>query len=432
MIYEPPERALAGTLSLPQVVDGAIRLVELSVPSNGRFSQEDLRLLWDAGAELSSWRRARKAMARSAGSFGTPEVTGVVDVLTDWHSLAECANVAGSLLGAWPCVMDRDRVWMPVGVVAGAEDLLTTERAVEARGALHEHAGDIAVSQSARWRGARRALQSATISALASTILEVVRSSLPSEQVGLLRPLLDPIAAVARMSAAAPGTRDPDPSSWPRPFISFAAASMRALAELQSATRGRGVVPFLDTDELYEAWLAVSVRRRLDAEFGSWVAPSSAALAAWVSDEATIELWVKPTIARSGSTMAGRRLHALVAEALTPDLLLTATRGEISAFAVLDAKSWARMLPEQALEQSAKYMYGIRFDDDSSRVPAISGVDLVTCADAPRIGTSELSRIRVISATPTASTDDLDRRIREVTDQLIASLVAGEQLASEL
>lgn len=184
-------------------------------------------------------------------------------------------------------------------------------------------------------------------------------------------------------------------------------------------------MPFLDTDELYEAWLAVSVRKVLDAEFGPWVVSSSTALAAWESDETVIELWMKPTITRSGSSIAGSLLQALVAETLAPDLLLSATRGDASAFAVLDAKSWAQMLPEQALEQSAKYLYGIRSGEDPFRIPSISGVDLVTCAPAPQIGTSKLSRIRVISATPTFGVDELAGRIKEVTNELVASLIAG-------
>ncbi len=431
VIREPPDRALAGTLSLPQVVGGTVEFLELSIPSNGRFNQEDLRLLWDAGAELSSWRRARIAMARNVGSFGAPEVAGSVDVLRDWKSLAECANIAGALLASWPSVVDREQAWLPVGVVGGVEDLPATERSVEVRGALYEYGSDMAVSQSARWRGTRRDLRSVTVSTLAMAILDVVQASLPADQVALLRPLLDPIATAGRAAAAPAGSRDPDPSSWPAAFVSFVSASMRALAELQSVSRGHGVVPFLDTDELNEAWLAVSVRRVLDNDLGHWTAPSSPALASWDSDDTTIELWLKPAISRCGSTVAGRRLQALVAETLAPDLLLTATRGDISAFAVLDAKSWAQMLPEQALEQSAKYLYGIRLADDPTRVPAVSGVDLVTCAVAPQIGTSELSGIRVVSATPTAGIDDLDGRIREVADQLIASLVAREHLASE-
>lgn len=431
VIYEPPERALAGTLTLPQLVGREVEFVELTIPSNGRFSQEDLRLLWEAGAELSTWRQARMAMARDAGTFGAPEVTGTVDTLRDWRSLVACANDAGTLLASWPSVLDRQQVWLPVGVIGGVEDLLGTERSAESHGALHEGDDPLLVSQSARWRGVRRNLTSVTISTLATTIINVVRSSLPEDQVVLLRPVLDPIATVARIAAAPAGSRDPDPSSWPAPFVGFAAACMRTLAELQSVRRGTGVVPFLDTDELYEAWLAIAVRRVLDARFGPWSVPMSGAWASWEADDAAIELWIKPRIARDGTDIAGTRLHALVAETLAPDPLLTVTRGEVAAFAVVDAKSWASMLPEQALEQSAKYLYGIRRSDEPMLVPAVAGADLVTCAVAPRNGASDISRVRVVSATPTSGLDELDDRIGEVTDQLIASLVQREHTASE-
>lgn len=431
VIYEPPERALAGTLTLPEVVDRDIEFAELTIPSNGRFTQEDLWLLWEAGAELSSWRQARMAVARDAGTFGAPEVVGAVETLRDWRSLTACANAAGMLLFSWPTVLDRQRTWLPVGVIGGVEDLMGTERSAEARGAVHERDDQMLVSQSARWRGARRSLTSVTVSTLATTVIDVVRSSLPEDQVGLLRPVLDPIASVARVATAPTGSRDPDPSSWPAPFIAFATACMRTLAELQSARRGTGVLPFLDTDELYETWLAIAVRRVLDARFGPWSVSESGALASWESDEAIIELWVKPVIARSGTDIAGVRLHALVADTLAPDLLLTVTRGDVAAFAVIDAKSWASMLPEQVLEESAKYLYGIRRSDDPTCVPAVAGVDLVTCAVAPRIGASEVSRVRVISATPTSGLDGLKDRIREVTEQLLASLEEREHMASE-
>ncbi|MFT3714404.1 MAG: hypothetical protein QM774_00225 [Gordonia sp. (in: high G+C Gram-positive bacteria)] len=418
-------------MTLPKLVGRDVEFVELTIPSNGRFSQEDLRLLWESGAELSAWRQARMALARDAGTFGAPDVTGTVETLRDWRSLAVCANQAGALLASWPSVLDRQQTWLPTAVVGGVEDILETERSVEARGALHEHDDQFVVSQSARWRGTRRDLTSVTISTLATTIVDVVRSSVPDDQARLLRPVLDPIATVARVASAPAGSRDPDPSSWPTRFVSFAAACMRTLAELQSSRRGSGVVPFLDTDELYEAWLAIAVRRVLDTRFGQWTLPESEALASWESDDARIELWIKPSIARRDTEIAGTRLHALVAEVLAPDLLLTVSRGDVAAFAVIDAKSWASMLPEQALEQSAKYLYGIRRSDDPALVPAVSGVDLVTCAVAPRIGASDISRVRVLSATPTSGLSELDDRIHEIVDQLLASLEESEHMASE-
>ncbi len=55
----------------------------------------------------------------------------------------------------------------------------------------------------------------------------------------------------------------------------------------------------------------------------------------------------------------------------------------------------------------------------------------MTCAVAPRIGASEVSRVRVIIATPTSGLDGLKDRIREVTEQLLASLEEREHMASE-
>ena len=58
---------------------------------------------------------------------------------------------------------------------------------------------------------------------------------------------------------------------------------------------------------------------------------------------------------------------------LTPDLVLSATRGAETELMVLDAKGWAQMLPEDALSQSAKYLYGIRRTRDPRTVPAFAG-----------------------------------------------------------
>jgi hypothetical protein len=189
-------------------------------------------------------------------------------------------------------------------------------------------------------------------------------------------------------------------------------------------------VPLLDTDELYEAWLAVRVRAALDERFGAWRLPSSDALAAWYHDETVYELWLKPGISPAGRAFGNESYRAVVAELLTPDLVLSATRGDETELMVLDAKAWAKMLPEDALAQSAKYLYGIRRTRDVHVVPTLAGVDLVTCARSPRIVGGELAKVVVTSATPTAGVDALNARIGAILEQLAASLVERERRAS--
>lgn len=431
-IYEPTERMLAGSLTLPYLSGRTVHFVELRVPSNGRLNQEDLRLLWDAGAELASWQQARMALARAEGGFGAPEITGQNTHIRDWRALMRCAHDAAGLLASWPAALDRRQIWQPLGIASGAEDVLTTERFASSRGHVSAASGTLVVTQSARWIGLRRPLTSPIISALALTIIKLIRSSVPPEELKLLKPLLYPIATVARVARAPAGSRDPDPSSWPVAFTSFAASCMRALAELQSAERGAGVVPFLDTDELFEAWLAIETRRIMDARFGPWILPSNGgAMAAWDHDDTRYQLWIKPVIARSGTEIEGTTFIAVVADRLTPDLVLTATRGDETEFMILDAKAWAVMLPEDALSQCAKYLYGIRRQDDAGLVPSIAGVDLVTCALRPAMSHEDLARVHVVTATPTAGTDLLAARIDDVIDQLTASLIERERHASE-
>lgn len=430
VILEPPDRCLAGQLTLPYLDGRRLAFADLLIPSNGRFTQDDLRLLWQAGAELAAWRAARLALPRREGDFGQPEATGTSPLIRDWRSLLTCAHDAANLLNRWPTRLDRRTTWLPVGIPGGTEDLPMTERQAERRGYVMDRSNMLTITESARWLGERRPLVSTAVSALALAVVQLVKASVPAEQLPLIRPLLDPLALVARTAAAPAGYRDPDPSSWPVPFAAFAASCMMTIAEIQSSQRGEGVVPLLDSDELYEAWLAVQVREALDEHFGAWRVPDSDALAAWEHDNTVYELWLKPGISRDGRTFGSESFQAIVAELLTPDLLLSATRGDETELMILDAKAWAQMLPEDVLTQSAKYLYGIRRADNLATVPALAGVDLVTCARPPTISGNDLTKVSVRGATPTTGVDELHTRISAIVDQLAASLAERERHAS--
>lgn len=430
VIIEPPDRSLAGQLTLPFVTERQLDFVDLFIPSNGRFTQDDLRLLWEIGAELASWRASRFALARREGAFGRPEIAGEASAIRDWRALTTCAHDAASLLRHWPTKLDRYAKWLPVGMPGGTEDLPVTEREVERWGYLLEVEGVLRVTQSARWLGERHPLRSATLTTLALAVLDLTRASLPAEQFVDFRSILEPIGRVAQQSAVPTGHRDPEPSSWPAPFLAFAASCMVAIAELQSSQRGEGVVPLLDTDELYEAWLAVQIRAAMDERLGPWQIPTSDALASWEDDDTTFELWLKPAITRDGRVFGRESFCAVVAEMLTPDLVLSASRGDETELMVLDAKSWARMLPEDALAQSAKYLYGIRRLHDVAAVPALAGVDLVTCAPAPNVHGSDAVRIAVATATPTVGIEALRTRLSITLDRLTGALVERERSVS--
>jgi hypothetical protein len=429
-VFEPPNRILAGQLTLPYLAGRRLDFVDLLVPSNGRFTQDDLKLLWETGAELAAWRAARIALARREGDFGQPEVTGSSVLINDWRWLMSCAHDAASLLNHWPTRLDRRMAWLPVGVPGGTEDLSATGREVEQRGYLLDHNGLLTVTQSARWLGERRPMLSATVAVLAMAVVQLARASVPAAQLPFIRPLLDPLVLVGRVAAPTAGYRDPDPSSWPVAFTAFAASCMVTIAELQSFRRGEGVIPLLDTDELYEAWLAVQARNALNDRFGGWRVPGSDALAAWQYDDTVYELWLKPGISRDGRRFGSESFQAVVAEVLTPDLVLSATRGEETELAVLDAKAWAAIMPEGVLMQSAKYLYGIRRTRDAMTVPAIAGVDLVTCAPEPSVPGSDQAKVMVTTATPTAGAHDLLARIGGIVDELVTSLIERERLAS--
>lgn len=431
-IHEPADRSLAGRLTMPCTVEGTLTFVDLHVPSNGRFNQLDLRLLWEAGAELARWRSARSAQLDPAASFGAPHALGEVDQLRDWRSLAACAGYAKALLSRWPASLDRRPIWLPLGVPGGSEDVPMTGREVERQGFVAEREGVLAVTQSARWVGERRPLVSGTIAALAQQVIRKAETTVGGSEAIRLRPWLAPIEAVGKAASAPTAHRDPDASSWPSSFREFASACFRVIVDLESQDRGTGVVPLLDTDELYEAWLAIQVRDAMNRKLGAHDMPASDALASWSADEILFELWVQPRVPKGKGRRFGlTQFMSVVATLLTPDLVISASRDEETALLVLDAKSWSSMTPEQVLEQSAKYMYGIRRYDDAQTVPALASVDLVTSATTPAISHGPSSHVQVTTATPTAGLEALSARVTSLVSELTLALEERERLASE-
>lgn len=415
---------------MPVLIDGTVDFLDLYVPSSGQFTQEDLRHLWDAGAELATWRKARLALPRDEGGFGRPRILGTADVIHDWRSLVACAEEAAALLAHWPSELRRRPAWLPVGVPAGSEDVPITAREAEQRGAVVDQDGTLTITQSARWVGHRHAMVSPTVASLADAVIGLVCQSVPPGELHRFRPVLDPLGAVAQQARAPSGHRDPDLSSWPLAFTSFTGSCIRAIAELQSVRRGTGVVPLLDTDELYEAWLAIQARDALDAQLGTQVEVTSDALAAWEAEDITFELWVKPGIPAAGRVFGHEIFRPVVAALLTPDLVLSATRDQETVLAVLDAKAWASMFPEDALTQSAKYLFGIRRTSDAEHTAAVSGVDLVTSALAPTLTDPDLAGVHVVNATPTNGAHLIPSVIESVLIRLNEALETREHLAS--
>ena len=205
---------------------------------------------------------------------------------------------------------------------------------------------------------------------------------------------------------------------------------MRVLTELLARQRGDQAVPLLDTDELFEAWLAVTVRDRVSERLELAASVSEGAIASWETDAMTIDLRVKPAIGRA-TEIGQDNFRALVASTLLPDVVLTATRGDFTEVAVLDAKAWAKMLPEDVLSESAKYLYGIR-RVGSDRVPAITSVHIVSCAARPQIPSADDAKIGFVHATPTAGETDIKSAIDDVLAALASAIEHREQEASLL
>jgi hypothetical protein len=424
VITEPVGRALAGTLTLPYVSGGKLDFADLYVPSSGRFTQADLDRLWDVGYEYGQWKRSRAAIAGRETGYGSPEVVGRAEFVRDWRAIGTCAMDANALLSAWPTTLGRREAWLPIGTPGGVEDVLQTERTAERRQYILDRAGSLVVTHSVRRFGDRNRRRSRAVSSLAQSVLQLLSQSLPADELRQIRVLAAPIASVVSEAATPGGTADPELSSWPQAFAMFSGSCMKAIAELQASRRGRGVVPLLDTDELYEAWLILEIVRILEGMLRDGNQIESDALFARRLGPIIWELWAKPALTASGIPLGAETFVSIVAEPLLPDLVLTASTAGFTEAFVWDAKAWAVLSPDNALEKSAKYLYGIRKPSMVHVVPTIAGVDLVTCAEAPTLVRQEIGRVRVINATPTANTDALEASVGDVVRELAERVTA--------
>lgn len=426
IVVEPPERSLAGRLTLPFVSSaGTFALFDFDVPSSGNFTQEDLDKLWQAGRELAEWR-ARKAQASKAADYAEATVVGMAAVLGDWHSLARCSDDARVLLASWPRRLSRREVWLPLSMPGGIENVERTELEAERRGFA---TADRGVTMTSRWVGTSEFVKSPTVATMAQTVLELVHSTVSSSDLPNLAPVLVPIRMVATRSAAPSHHRDPDPSSWPQGFVAFVSSCIRVISELTATRRGSGARPFLDTFELYEAWLAIEVKQIIDEIHEDWGAASDA-FASWAHDDIVYELWIKPALSAMPRRLGSEDFIAVIADVLRPDLIISATRDHHTELAVLDAKAWSGMLPEDALTQSAKYLWAIRSASDPHRVPTACAVDLVTSALRPALQNQALGMIEVTSATPTRGAATLGVRIRSLINHLESRIIDRERESS--
>lgn len=185
--------------------------------------------------------------------------------------------------------------------------------------------------------------------------------------------------------------------------------------EIEAATAGSGATPLLDTHELYEQWLAVHTLDVIELTLGAASSRTSVgALASWHDETTTVDLWFKPVFPEAGRRIGALSLRPVAATTLIPDVAITVTDKRDTDLHVLDAKAWWSMQPEDALTQSAKYLYGLGRLDAPGQVPAISSVHLVTSAARPHLANLDDSPMDVITARPAGSTSVLDALVERL------------------
>lgn len=401
VVSQPTTRSFAGRITFPYVDhEDSLSFIDLEIPSAGRFTQDDLGEMWIAARRMAEWRT--RVARQDPEDFARPTVIGQVDVVQDWHAVEACAHQARSLLGNWPSLLDRRLTWLPVGVPGGVEDLATTERVLDGQGALRR-TSPVRIDQSARWTGTRRRWQSASVAMAAELVVTTSLASTPMADHERLQSILASISRVGRVAAPTGRWGDPDPSSWPRVFGDFVSACFQAIADLEARERGTGAIPLLDTDEIYEAWLALRVWGWLEDLYGPAQA-AERAQAKWETDHGIVELWIKPVFKSSEPFAVGAETYcAIGAQRLVPDLMLSRVAEGETSLVVLDAKAWSSIESEEVLSETAKYLYGIRYflEDNRNEVPVVSHAQLFTCAMSPTISSGDAARLGVTTSTPT-------------------------------
>ncbi|MBX3098595.1 MAG: hypothetical protein KF761_03365 [Salinibacterium sp.] len=175
--------------------------------------------------------------------------------------------------------------------------------------------------------------------------------------------------------------------------------------------------------------MAIRTLDFFDTRLGNRHHSQAGALAAWRNDEILFELWLKPAFHGSPNTIGSEQFVSVISDDLVPDLLISATRGEHTELAAIDAKAWAKMLPEDVLTQGAKYLYGIRRHPDKAIVPALSSALIVTSAVRPHAIESDLAKLHVVRSTPTSEQSTLDVRLDALITELRETLANREREA---
>jgi len=370
---EDPLLECCGEVQLPWVSRAGPGLSTLFVPPPSPFDQEDLKTMWQARNRLVARRRPP-----TSGDAEWSRLRRLVGDDVDWSALQDAVTSAAVLLSSWPTVLIASVNWLPVDRQGGRLLVSVTERSTRSH---RLPGGDRSPAVTARRStlSQDRALHalSAVAALLASRVDRV--PGLDREPVMHDR-LVGLFQHVAQRSQPKRPVGDPPPSAWPFVLASAYSNFLRALSAIRDLGPGGQKAPLSELWELYQVWVAETVRSALESELGSSALTDwrDTCIGRWRDDGAEVELHYQPKVPTSdGLRVLDRRYIAAVGE-LQPDLLLVrADSSEVRAI-VLDAKKRsAEVVGDDLTTNASKYLWGIRSVIEPGRVPAIEGAVLV-------------------------------------------------------
>lgn len=411
---------VCGFYSIPFVDGtGGVSVHQLWVAPPPPFSDEEVRLMWDAILDLDMGVPAGLRLQGSIGARTDTRRLRAGEHPRD-ELLASLTRSAAELLANWP---QRDvfvHHWRPVGLAGGVEDVLQTVRHGWRAGVGGVSA---ATGRMLPERSARRSLNAdgwslSAVARLANAVGDVVaREYENGPALTVLEHRLRLVANQALPSDC--GAIDPPTSSWPKPLLHFAEVAWRFLNRASDGTGPTpSSLPLCEVWRLYERWTAAHVARSLTKWFG---APSARRkygqsgerwLMVWnvVADRIVVE--AQYAFGHSpGSGLSWRSHYRSVTAQLVPDVLMVLERENGGrALLLVDAKERSASFgTDDAAAAGAKYLWGIRNPDFTFCESPIEVV-LATSRPVSAVYRPAEARISFANATP-AEPELLDKAL---------------------
>lgn len=377
-LIESPDATVecCGEIILPWASQRGIGAAYLHIDPPSPFSNEDVRIMWEARNRISERHRPP-----TSGEVPWAALYSEPHAALSWRALRRSVEAAIQLLGAWPTCPIPAISWMPLEQPGRTVLVSRTERHAKQHAVRIVHG--VAPTHTARRFAAREERRLHGLAALATLLADRISTYAGLEaQPDVRRDLANLFRRVAARSRPRLAATDPPPSTWPAPMSSAYISFLRTLTVMRDEGPGQASAPLSELWELYQAWVADGLLQSLTSILGNPVPESSrgTSLARWYDGAATVELRYQPFIpggpSSTGITFLGVKLLGVIGN-LTPDLLLVRREQNLWRAVVVDAKKRSNaLLADDLSVEASKYLWGIRRAAERAMVPALNGVVL--------------------------------------------------------